>query len=179
MDSIGDYAFNGCTSLKKVHINAKTVGEWAFGDCNKLTTVTFGDNVKKIGECCFQRTAITSINFNKNIEEIDNCVLDACESLKTLTIGKNVKKLGWAVNIGCRKLDTIIIKSTKLTEKNVLTIMDDGRKFRAITARQVQNSSTGKFEVKGITIKVPKSKLDLYKKILPQSDFGEYTFKTI
>ena len=181
LDSIGMSAFAYCSSLKKVHINAKTVGEYAFEDCSKLATVTFGDNVKKIGGGCFHRTAIKTINFGKNITEIGYWAVAECSNLTSITIGEKVTTQGHMINTGSNNLKTVTIKSTKLTAKKcgIMGGKNGDLYLGPIVARQVKNSSTGKFEVKGITIKVPKSKLDLYKKILVDSGFGKYTFKTL
>jgi hypothetical protein len=63
LSSIGDYAFRDCASLKGIYINAETVGFEAFGSCSSLEKVTFGDNVKEIGQLAFGWTAIKSIDF--------------------------------------------------------------------------------------------------------------------
>lgn len=163
MDSIGQSAFAYCSSLKEVYINAKTVGYWAFLRCSKLSKVTFGDNVKKIGDQCFQETAIKSINFGKNITEIGCDALAECNNLKTITIGKNVTKLGQGIDFSCKKLKTITVKSTKLKAKNC-GIMG-GPKGDIYLAPFINASCKE-------TIKVPKSKLKQYKKFLGEGNFN-------
>ncbi|MCM1160910.1 MAG: leucine-rich repeat protein [Roseburia sp.] len=73
------------------------------------------------------------------------------QKLKSVTIGKNVTKIGANAFYGCKKLKTISIKSTTL-------------------------KSVGKGAFKGIvknaTIKVPKSKLTAYKKLLKKKAVG-------
>ncbi|MBD5544321.1 MAG: leucine-rich repeat protein [Lachnospiraceae bacterium] len=73
------------------------------------------------------------------------------KKLKSVTIGKYVTKIGTNAFYGCQKLKTVTIKTTKL--KTV------GKKaFQGI--------------VKSATIKVPKSKLAAYKKILQKKTIG-------
>ena len=182
LDSIGNAAFAYCSSLKKIHINAKTVGEYTFGDCSKLEKVTFGDNVKTIGGGCFHRTAIKSINFDKNIKEIGYWAVAECSNLTSITIGEKVTTLGQMINTGSNNLKTVTIKSTKLTAKKcgIMGGKNGDLYLGPICATQIYNSSTGKITIKNITIKVPKSKLNSYKKILVNnSGFGKYTFKTL
>ena len=205
LDSIGNAAFADCSSLKKIHINAKTVGEYTFGDCSKLEKVTFGDNVKTIGTKalyntgikeitisgatsvaigggCFHRTAIKSINFDKNIKEIGYWAVAECSNLTSITIGEKVTTLGQMINTGSNNLKTVTIKSTKLTAKKcgIMGGKNGDLYLGPICATQIYNSSTGKITIKNITIKVPKSKLNSYKKILVNnSGLGKYTFKTL
>ena len=58
MLSIGDYAFQGCTSLINVLIptndptlydNITTIGEGAFKDCSNISTVDLGSSIESIG----------------------------------------------------------------------------------------------------------------------------------
>lgn len=166
MDSIGDSAFAYCSSLKKVIINAKTVGEYAFLRCSSLEKVTFGDNVKKIGGACFQETALKSINFGKNITEIGHDAVSGCDSLKTLTIGENVTTLGHLICDDSFNLKTIIIKSEKLDPKKCGTMGGPNGDWYL--------TPFGQFNV-DYTIKLPKSKLSTYKKII---DWDKYKIET-
>lgn len=163
MDSIGSGAFAYCSSLKEVYINAKTVGEEAFSRCSKLSKVTFGDNVKKIGGACFQETAIKSINFGKNITEIGYWAVCGCNNLKSITIGEKVTKIGQYIDGDCKNVKTITVKSTKLKAKNC-GIMG-GPKGDMYLAPFVNRSRKE-------TIKVPKSKLNQYKKFLGDGGCG-------
>lgn len=163
MDSIGRAAFQYCSSLKEVYINAKTVGDEAFLRCSKLSKVTFGDNVKKIGGACFQETAIKSINFGKNITEIGYWAVCGCNNLKSITIGEKVTKIGQYIDVDCKNVKTITVKSTKLKAKNC-GIMG-GRNGDMYLAPFVNRSRKE-------TIKVPKSKLNQYKKFLGDGGWG-------
>lgn len=53
--SIGDYAFGGCRGLTSITIpdGVTTIGESAFNWCTDLTSVTIGNGVKSIGENAF------------------------------------------------------------------------------------------------------------------------------
>ncbi len=70
-----------------------------------------------------------------------------CKKLKSVTIGKNVSKIGKKAFYGCKKLKNVIIKSKKLTTK------------------KVGSKAFGK-NAKKMTVKVPKKKMKVYKKML-------------
>ncbi len=53
---IGDYAFNGCTSLASITIPASVtqIGVRAFNDCTSLASITIPESVTQIGEQAFR-----------------------------------------------------------------------------------------------------------------------------
>ncbi len=77
------------------------------------------------------------------------------KKLKKITIGKYVTTIGDRTFYGCKKLKTITIKSKKLTTKKV-----GKQAFKGIYKKAI--------------IKVPKSKLKTYKKLLKARGIGKY-----
>ena len=64
LTTIGDYAFRDCDSLTSVTIgdSVTTIGEQAFNYCRSLTSVTIGDSVTTIGNYAFYNcTSLTSV----------------------------------------------------------------------------------------------------------------------
>ena len=53
-ESVGSFAFQGCSSLKTANVNCSYLGESAFILCRALQTVTIGKNVKSIGISAFE-----------------------------------------------------------------------------------------------------------------------------
>ena len=53
--SIGDRAFQGCSSIEKIHLPARliTIGEKAFSGCNRLKELII-DGVESIGDYDFE-----------------------------------------------------------------------------------------------------------------------------
>ena len=53
--AIGNYAFDGCTSLKSINIpnSVTSIGKFAFYDCKSLKSINIPDNVKFIDESAF------------------------------------------------------------------------------------------------------------------------------
>lgn len=125
--SIAPNAFRNNKKLKKVKIgaNVTSIGANAFSGCKKLTSVTLGAKV----------TAIDAKAFSN------------CNALKKVTVPASVTRIGKQAFSGCAKLKTIVIKSTKLTAKDI-----GSKAFAKIN--------------KKATIKVPKKCLKAYKKLL-------------
>ncbi|MBD5407209.1 MAG: leucine-rich repeat protein [Treponema sp.] len=67
VDSIGSYAFWDCKNLSSITIDAESIGFYAFDGCTFLTAVVIGKNVKSIdntGKGCFNGcTQLTSVRF--------------------------------------------------------------------------------------------------------------------
>lgn len=67
--SIANYAFQGCSSIKKVDFTVTTVtsiGDYAFSECSGIEYILFGANVKSIGKNAFCNNyghSIKSIEF--------------------------------------------------------------------------------------------------------------------
>ena len=56
---VGDYAFMGCSALQKVNIETDMlvgIGDQAFYDCGKLSTVIIGKNIQAIGSLAFGKS---------------------------------------------------------------------------------------------------------------------------
>ena len=97
---------------------------------------------------------ITKVTIGSNVTTIGKKAFYKCTSLTKITIPSKVKKIGKQAFYGCKKLKTITIKTTKLTSKNV-----GSKAFKGIHAKA--------------TIKVPKSKLKNYKKLLKARGVGK------
>ena len=72
MNSIGNSAFSGCTSLTGIDIPVAvtTIEQSAFNGCRNLKNVTMGDGVTSIGITAFYNTAITAFTFPSALTSI-------------------------------------------------------------------------------------------------------------
>lgn len=85
---IADSAFYK-TDIKSVMIpdTVTSVGEKAFGDCEKLESVNLGSGVKNIGDSCFYNCkSLTDVNVPASVEKLGNAVFLYCTSLAAPTI---------------------------------------------------------------------------------------------
>lgn len=120
---------------------------------NKVKNVTIGKNVTTIGKSAFEGcTKLTNVSIGSKVTKIGDKAFKKCTALTKITIPAKVKTIGKEAFYGSKKLKTITVKSTNLT-------------------------SVGKNAFKGIhakaTIKVPKSKLKAYQKVMKSKGQGK------
>ena len=110
--SIGDDAFNRCTSLTSVTIpnSVTSIGEYAFYGCTSLTSITIGNSVTSIGLYAFYGcTSLASITIPNGVTSIGWGAFSDCTSLKNISIPNSVKSIeGWTFS-DCTSLTSITI----------------------------------------------------------------------
>lgn len=131
------------------------ISDNAFKGNKTITKITIGKNVTSIGNNAFNGASkLTKVSVGKNVETVGNNAFKGCVSLKSITLNNKVKKIGSNAFNGCKKLKTLTIKSTKLSDKNL-----NKKAFKGIKA--------------GTTIKVPKKKLNAYKKLFQKKGLAK------
>ena len=91
-----------------------SIGERAFENCSRLTSVVIGNGVTSIGESAFYNcSSLTSVIWNaKNCTKagsFDYPIFSGCSKLSTITIGENVKTIPAYAFKGCSELTSITI----------------------------------------------------------------------
>ena len=95
--SIGNYAFQGCSSLTSITIpeSVTSIGEWVFSGCSSLTSVIIPDGVTEIGNYAFKGcSSLTSITIPESVTEIGQAAFYDCSSLTSITIPESVTSIG-------------------------------------------------------------------------------------
>lgn len=125
-----------------------TISANAFENCKQLKTVKLGKNITKIGKNAFSGcTKLSKVTLSSKLTVIEAGAFTNCTSLKSITIPSSVKKIGAKTFYKCKKLQNITIKTSKLKSSTV------GKKAFSGVHKKVK-------------VKVPKKKLNAYKKFL-------------
>ena len=93
--SIGEYAFESCTSITSVTISNKVtnIGDYAFENCTNLASITIPDSVTNIGQRAFLFCdKIKSITIPDNVTNIGEYVFYGCTSLEKINVATGNKK---------------------------------------------------------------------------------------
>ena len=110
--SIGDWAFQYCSSLTSVTIpeDVTSIGDGAFNNCTGLTSVTIPDGVTNIGNGAFQYCRnLTSVTIPEGVTSIEYCAFEGCSDLTSATIPESVTSIGESAFQDCSSLKSVTI----------------------------------------------------------------------
>ena len=113
--SIGEWAFGECFGLTSVTIpdSVTSIGDYAFAYCDGLTSVTIGEGVTSIGGWAFAACyGLTSVVIPDSVTSIGERAFAYCYGLTSVTIGDSVTSIGDPVFDGCYKLVEVYNKSS-------------------------------------------------------------------
>lgn len=90
-----------------------SIGDEAFGECDKLTTVIISNSVTSIGREAFREcTGLTSIIIPNSITSIGDAAFFFCSGLTTITISNSVTSIGSEAFVACSSLTSITIPNS-------------------------------------------------------------------
>ena len=123
----------------------------------KITKITVGSNVKKIGDKAFDGCSkATKISLGKNVTSIGTEVFGNCSALNELTLPANTITLGKKFMNKCNPKMKLTIKSKKLDKTSVKA-----------------GAFTGMTNKKTVTIVVPKGMKNGYQKLFVSKGLGK------
>jgi hypothetical protein len=147
--TIGDQAFRNCTKLTSVTIgnSVTSIGNWAFDGCSSLTSITIPNSVTSIGIGAFRFCYdLTSLTIGNSVTSIGEGAFTACFSLTSITIPESVTSIGNSAFFNCTGLTSII------NQNPVPQVINDGMYSAVFSATTYSNA----------TLYVPATSLALY-----------------
>ena len=99
VDTIGAYAFNQNSSLKKISFSGSSelelIGDYAFNGCTELESLILPSSVEGIGYSCFSDcTKLSNINIPSKISVIPSYCFKECTSLRKMELHSGITSIG-------------------------------------------------------------------------------------
>ena len=110
--SIGDSAFYDCLRLTSITLpdGVTSIGDSAFAWCSSLTSITIPDGITSIGDYTFSNcSSLTSITIPDGVTSIGDYTFGDCSSLTSVTIPAGVTSIDRYAFEDCSSLTSITI----------------------------------------------------------------------
>ncbi len=132
--SIGNRAFQECTKLTSINIpnSVTNIGNGAFWDCTGLTSIILPNTVTYMGINVFRScTNLTSITLSTGITSIGQQTFIRCQKLESITIPGSVASIGIKAFDGCSLLTSVTMeRETPPTLFDINTFPYSNRGFK-------------------------------------------------
>ncbi|WP_297961344.1 leucine-rich repeat domain-containing protein, partial [uncultured Ruminococcus sp.] len=111
-DTVPAYAFSHMTTLKEIDLSSseiQSIGDSAFQNCTSLATVKLPDTVKTLGNYSFYNTALSALPDNGTITSAGNYSFAECKKLGNISIPKSYKSFGDHAFMNCKGIKKLVI----------------------------------------------------------------------
>ena len=109
---IGENAFYDCFRPTSITIpnSVTNIGEWAFFNCSALTSIEIPNSVTSIGDCAFYKcSALTRAIIGNSVTSIGEKAFAGCYGLTSIEIPNSVISIGRYAFISCIALTSVTI----------------------------------------------------------------------
>lgn len=104
-------SFRSCQNLENVIFsgdNITTIGEYAFLECTKLSSITLPNSVTNMGSSVFEDCiSLKSVKLSNGLTEIPSNCFNGCSSLTAIDIPDSVIKIGGSAFRECTSLSSV------------------------------------------------------------------------
>jgi hypothetical protein len=107
LTTIGNSAFNGCTNLKSINLPASltSFGLNAFMSCQSLTSIIFPAKIKIISQNAFNSCSnLKNVTIPEGVEVIQSTAFSNCTSIEKITIPASVNTITTQAFQNCNEL---------------------------------------------------------------------------
>lgn len=115
---IGDYAFSECNGLTSVTIpeSVTIIGRDAFCECTSMTSIEISNSVTTINERAFYLCrSLENIIIPNSVTEIGRDAFNGCSGMTSVIIGNSVTEISGNAFWGCTSLTSITLPSSVTT----------------------------------------------------------------
>ena len=106
----GDRYFSGYYSGDNCYTSNDEIGEYAFKDCSRLTSLTLPAGITSIGYAAFNGCdGLTSLTLPAGITSIGRSAFCGCDGLTSLTLPAGITSIGRSTFEGCRGLTSLTL----------------------------------------------------------------------
>ena len=117
-DEIGDYAFYNCRRLTSLNLPSSitSIGESAFENCSGLTSLNLPAGITSIGGRAFENcSGLTSLNLPAGITSIDYNAFYGCSGLTSLNLPDGITEIDKYAFYGCSGLTSLTLPASITT----------------------------------------------------------------
>lgn len=116
--SIGNYAFEECYSLKSIELPAsvKSIGNRAFSHCDNLESIVLSNGIEKIESYAFEYcVSLKNVTIPKSVNSLDMYAFKYCEALESVVINAAITSISKNTFYMCTSLVSVVISDTVVT----------------------------------------------------------------